>query len=522
MDYRAVNQPMYEDNTQISSVWAAMDLAKGDLVERSKEYARLTVPSICPQDNSGNTEQEHANVMIGPRVINFLAHKLIGTMFPHDRPFFKVDLNPQVEFDLSKEVEQKVIDQQKVDIAARGMQVTKVAMSKLNMVKYRPMAIETAKHLIVTGNATIRRLPDNTRVVYGVRDFGCFRGLNGEVYDIILRDISRLDGLEPDVQAHVRSQRVGAKHNDIVTVYSRWKRDGKRWKFTQAVDDTPMPSFSMIAEKDFPLIALTWTLAKGEHYGRGLVEDNIAAFNAIDVSTTALLEMFGIAADIKFLVNPGSVIDIIELIKSKRGTYHYGNKDDISSPEIGRQKGQDMQVLASTIERMERSVSQAFLMSSGGVRDAERVTAEEIRFFAKEIESAYGGLYSTMSLVWQMKEAQWAMSQVDESIPDVLEVKISTGMDALSQETALDSLRMSLSDLGLLNGVPEDVRGVLSATRIAKFLFMNRNLPFDQFTLTDEELQQRAAEQQQQQQALMQMQTQQNVQTEVAKGAAKG
>ena len=181
-----------------------------------------------------------------------------------------------------------------------------------------------------------------------------------------------------------------------------------------------------------------------------------------------------------------------------------------------------MQVRASTIERMERAVSQAFLMSSGGVRDAERVTAEEIRFFAKEIESAYGGLYSTMSLVWQMKEAQWAMSQVDESIPDVLEVKISTGMDALSQETALDSLRMSLSDLGLLNGVPEDVRGVLSATRIAKFLFMNRNLPFDQFTLTDEELQQRAAEQQQQQQALMQMQTQQNVQTEVAKGAAKG
>ena len=522
MDYRAGNQSLGEDTTNIASVWAAMELAKGDLVTRSKEYARLTIPSICPEDNAGNTEQDHANVMIGPRVVNFLAHKLIGTMFPHDRPFFKVDLNPQVEFNLSKTVAQKVIDQQKIDIAERGIQVTKVAMSKLNMIKYRPMAIETAKHLIVTGNGVIRRLPDDTRVVYGIKDYGCFRSLNGEVYDIILRDVSRLDGMAPDVQSRVKSQRVGAKDYDIVTLYSRWRRDGKRWQFTQAVDETPMSTFSMVAAKDFPLIPLTWTLAKGEHHGRGLVEDNIAAFSAIDVSTTALLEMFGIAADIKFLVNPGSVIDIVELINAKRGSYHYGNEGDITSPEIGRQKGQDMQVLSSTIERLERSVSQAFLMSSGGVRDAERVTAEEIRFFAKEIESAYGGLYSTMSLVWQLHEAQWAMAKVDQSIPDVLEVKISTGMDALSQETALDSLRLSLSDLGLLNAVPEDVRGVLSATRIAKFLFMNRNLPFDQFTLTDQEIAQRQQQEQQQQQALMQMQTQQNVQTEVAKGAAKG
>ncbi len=521
MDTVVAQPQQHEDSNNIKSVWMAMDLAKGDLIDRSKEYARLSIPYICPQDNAGNTEQEHANVLIGPRVVNFLAHKLIGTMFPHDRPFFKVQLDPEVEFKMSKEVEQKQIDQTKVEIDERGMQVTKLGMKKLNMIRYRPMAIEAAKHLIITGNAVVRRLPNNIRVVYGVKDFGVWRQIDGTVYDIIVRDLSRLDGLEPHVQDHVRRMKVGAKNYDIVALYSRWRKVGAKWEFTQAVDDINMPTFAMLAEKDFPCIPLTWTLARGEHYGRGLVEDNIAAFNGIDVSTTALIDLFGIAADIKFLVNPGSVIDIIELIKSKRGTYHYGQEGDVTTPNIGQQKMADMNVLANTISGWEKQLSAAFLMSSGTIRDAERVTAEEIRFYAKEIESAYGGLYSFLSMMWQQVEAEWAMRQVQESLPKVLQIQITTGLDALSQEVALDNLRMSLNDLGLLNAVPEDVRRELSATRIARFLFMNRNLPFDQFTLSDQEKEVRTQQEQAAMQAQINMQTQQNVATEAAKGAAK-
>ena len=521
MDTVVAQTQQHEDSNNIKSVWQSMDHSKGDLIDRSKEYARLTIPYICPQDNVGNTEQEHANVMIGPRVVNFLAHKLVGTMFPHDRAFFKVELDPEVEFKMSQQVDQKEIDQAKVGIEERGMQVTRLGMKKLDMIRYRPMAIETAKHLIVTGNAVVRRLPNNRRVVYGVKDFGIYRNLDGEPYDLIVRDITRFDGLDEDVQARVRTQRIDVQPYTQVALYSRWRKKGSKWEFTQAVDDVNIGTFSMLAQKDFPCIPLTWTLARGEHYGRGLVEDNIAAFNGIDVSTTALIDLFGIAADIKFLVNPGSVIDIIELIKSKRGTYHYGQEGDVTTPNIGQQKMADMNVLANTITSWEKQLSASFLMSSGSIRDAERVTAEEIRFYAKEIESAYGGLYSFLSLVWQQTEAEWAMRQVQQSLPEILEIKISTGLDALSQETALDNLRMSLADLGLINSIPEAMQEELSMNRIARFLFMNRNLPFDKFTLTDEE---KAARDQQRQAALqqqMQMQTQQNVETAVAQGAAK-
>lgn len=520
MDYIAPG--ISEDPTNIRSVWDWMQQSKGDLITRSKEYARLTVPYICPEDNAGNTEQEHANVMIGPRVVNFLAHKLIGTLYPHDRPFFKVELRPKIEFEMSKEVDQRAIDQSKIQIGERGLQVTKVAMSELNMVQYRPMAIEAAKHLIITGNAVIRRLKSNKRVVYGVKDFGVYRDIGGEVYDLILRDVTRFDSLDASIQDKVRAHRVRVQSHDVVNLLSRWKKqaDG-RWLFQQAVDDYNIPTFSYVASKDFPCIPLTWTLARGEHYGRGLVEDNIAAFSGVDVSTTALLEMFGIAADIKFLVNPGSVIDIAEFVEGKRGSYHYGNENDITSPQIGADKRADMQVLFEAIASWERQLSAAFLMSSGSIRDAERVTAEEIRFYAKEIESAYGGLYSMLSMHWQYTEATWAMRKVENSLPTVLDVVITTGMDALSQEVALDSLRLALNDLALLNGVPEDVRGELNTQRVARFIFMNRNLPFDQFTLTDAEKQQRAQAAMAQQQQLASMETQQKVQSAVAAGVTK-
>ena len=522
-DFIAPQPGQYEDNKNIRSVWDAMDTGKGDLIERSKEYARLTTPSICPMDNAGKTEQEHANVMIGPRCVNFLAHKLVNTMFPHDRPFFKIGIKPQVEFDLSKQVEQATIDKSKTDIEERGIQVARLGMSKIDMIQYRPVAIEAAKHLIVTGNAVIRRLPNTKRVVYGVKDFGIFRHIDGSPYDIIVRDMSRFDALDKNVQDAVRAHRVGVKPYDTVALYSRWRWDARagKWEFTQAVDDHNLPTFSLVAEKDFPLIPLTWTLARGENYGRGLVEDNIAAFNSIDVSTTALLDLMGIAADIKFFVNPGSVIDIQELINSKRGTYHLGAEGDVSSPNVSQQKMADMRVMAESIANWERNLSAAFLMSSGSVRDAERVTAEEIRFYAKEIESAYGGLYSMLSKVWQLFEATWAISQIEQGLPKFVDVLITTGLDALSQESALDNLGRSFQMLAILNGTPPEVLGTLDLSSIARFIFMNNNLPFNQFTLSKEQMQERQAQQQAQMQQQVDMQKNADVSKAVAQGAAK-
>lgn len=513
--------PIQSASTSIWSVWNAMKVAKGDLEDRCEEYARLTVPHICSPDNQAMQEQEKGNVMIGAKIVNFLANKVVSVVFPHDKPFFILSLDPKVEFDLSKQVPTATIDQSKSMIADVSLRISKYAMKKLNMIEYRPMAIHATKHLIVTGNAIIRRLPNNKRVVYGVKDAGIFRSIDGEPYDVVLRDIVRFDALDADIQERVKASKVHVNDDDVMSMYSRWKKKGQKWEFTQAVDDISLGTFKMVAEKDLPIMCLTWNLSRGEHWGRGLVEDNIVSFSNLDVSTTALIDMFGIAADIKFLVNPGSVLDLLELTTSKRGSFHYGAEGDITSPQIGNQKGMDMQVLAESIAKWERELSQTFLMTSGSIRDAERVTAEEVRFYAQEIESAFGGLYSMLSQVWQYKEAEWAVRQIDDAIPKTLTIDITTGLDALSQEAMLQNLRYSLADLGLLNTVPEDVRAELSAERIAMFIFANRNLPYAQFKLSPEEKQAKQEQQMQVAGRMQQMETEGKVTEQVAKAATE-
>lgn len=504
------------DNLSIEAVWREMETDKGDLVERCKEYARLTIPSICPDDDAGRTEQEKGNVMIGARAVSHLSNKIVNILFPHDRPFFGISLSPEAEFKLAAEVPSQQLAQAMESIQKEGRRVVRFAVSKLNLVSYRPLAVDAVKHTIITGNAVIRRFPDGTRAVYGVKDIGVFRHINGTPYDIILRDATRVDGLETSVRNALIKERPGVRNNTVVSMYTRWRKVGDKWEVTQAVDTVPLSTFKMVTERNLDVVLLTWSLARGENYGRGAVEDNIALFSSVDVATTALLDLYGIAADIKFFIKPGSVIDVVEVNESRRGSYHVGDPADIGSPEIGRQKAADIQVLSQDISNWSQEIAQIFLMTSGGIRQAERVTAEEIRLYAAEVESAFGGMYSRMCMQWQKPEAEWCVSKVINSVGSTMQVEITTGLDAISDEAKLENMRMSLNDLGLLNTVPEDVRGQLDTVKIADYIFGKRNISFEAFTLTKEQLQER----QQQQQAAAEQQM--NMETNAAVAQAAG
>lgn len=513
-----------EDTDNIQSVWTSMSNDKGDLVDRSREYARLTVPSVCPMDGAEGSEVEKGNVLNGAQVVNSLANKLANVLFPHDRPYFKLELDPQVEYDLAQTVDQTEIDAAKTTILEQSLRLTKLAMDKLMPIAYRPMAIEASRHLIVTGNAIIRRMGGHERMVYGVQNIGVRRDVStGKVYDVVLRDSSRLDSLPTEVQEQVIAAVVGVKPNTVINLFSRWRwreRQGK-WEFTQAVDNVALKTWGMIAPNNFPLIILTWSRATGENYGRGLCEDSIGLLSAADVSTTALLDLMGIAADVKWLVNPASVLDVMEMVNSPRGSYHVGADKDISSPNASLNKANDLSFLAQQAETYERKLATAFLMTTGGIRDAERVTAEEIRFYAKEIESAFGGLYSAMSLAWQKDEAEWAVRQINTSIPKTLKVTITTGLDALSSEAAMMALTQALTDLSILNGLPEDARSVMSLERIAQFIFANRGLSVGQFMKTPQELEQERAAAQAAAQAQANMESQARASEHAAAAAAQ-
>ena len=514
-----------DDPDRLDQLWDTMQTEKGDLEDRSEEYARWTIPYVCPLESSEGQEQDKADVAIGPRLVNHLANKIVDTMFPHDRPFFAVTLTPEVRQQLRKEMGEDAEAQFAQAVRSETAAVEEVAMRKLRLTAYRPQAVEAVKHQIVTGNALLRRMDDNTRVVYGVKDHCVRRDITGKPYHVLLRDAKFFGSLPKDIKQRTKNVHREYKDTDQCTLYTEYKLQGGRWAMRQAVNDVIIDKGVKYKPVDVPFLSLVWNLVRGENYGRGLVEDHAVAFHEIDVLTKALLDMVDAMANIKFLVDPSSVLDPVELNSSPRGSYHQGREGDISSPDTKRQLA--IQETREIIAGLERELAQAFLLNSSGVRQAERVTAEEIRFIAMELESAFGGLYSRLALDWQRHEAEYAVSQINfatdlgDSKLSTFEVVVTTGLESLSREGQLDNLRRALADLQMLDTVPEDVRGTINPLKFASFIFTNHAVKFREFLFTQEEMQRNAEAAKAQQQELVNMQTNAKVQEEAGKKAVQ-
>ena len=78
-------------------------------------------------------------------------------------------------------------------------------------------------------------------------------------------------------------------------------------------------------------------------------------------------------------------------------------------------------------------------------RDAERVTAEEVRRLAKELEDSLGGVYSVLSREFQLPLIRRLM-KVTPNLPDlptdIVKPAIVTGIEALGRGNDLEKLML--------------------------------------------------------------------------------
>jgi len=98
-------------------------------------------------------------------------------------------------------------------------------------------------------------------------------------------------------------------------------------------------------------------------------------------------------------------------------------------------------------------MSFAFLLNSSVQRSAERVTAEEVRYMAQELETALGGVYSILSQEFQYPLVNLLLGRMEQSgkmpkMPkDAVKPTIVTGMEALGRGQDLNKLATFLQYL---------------------------------------------------------------------------
>lgn len=492
------NTLVYTDKEKLEDVFERFDNHRASIKSRVEEYAHFTLPYIYPTASEKTTKSEELAMpagSVGARAVNHLSNRMATALFQPGTPFFKLSVD-----DSGYEYAKEAVGMTEADVDVFLANLERECMKRIDAVNHRTQSVLALKNLIITGNCLLHYNEDLTKVVvYSFSDYTLRRDNNGDVTDIVIKETVNTAMLSDEVNTALETsgRKTPGKHKDV-SLYTNLKRTKKdkdiMWKVRQDVEDTRIDiSNGLEAEykdADLPWIALAWNLVRGEDYGRGLVEDYAYSFHAHEVLSSAQMQMAAIMSDRKWFVEPGAAnpSQIRNIAQSPPMSWHSLAKDSVWTAQLDTS---DLVVLDTTIQRIERELAQAFLLNSAAVRDAERVTAEEIRMQVYELETSHGGVYSRLGMEWQRPAATLVLNYVgseDFATLPGLTIDIVTGVETLSRMGELESTRALLTDMAGIGSMPPTVLEFIKQDELWKVLGSKHGVSITKFIKTEDEV----------------------------------
>lgn len=491
--------------------YASLEGQRETVLTRGRDAAKLTIPGLLPESGHHQTQSLPTPFQsVGARGVNNLTSKLLLALFPPGNSFFKLSLDEK----LIREIEETTPNKDIVgefDKALSG--VERAVVSALDGTNARTSIGQALKLLIVTGNALLQVLPKSRLKVHPIDSYVVKRDLEGDPIEIVVKEGLSPLALPPEIAAIAdvseqdttpTSDKSGEK---VVWVYTRatLDREAKVWNVLQEVLGETVEGSEGTWPMDKPaFLPLRWSSVDGEDYGRGLCEEYLGDLISLESLTQAITEFAAASSKILFMVNEAGVTDKRKLQKAPSGAIVDGDARDVTVLQLD--KAADFQVADGVAQRIEQRIAQAFLLNSSIQRNAERVTAEEIRFMAGELESALGGTYATLSNELQRPLVNRIMLQLQKegtlpNLPDkALSPKIVTGLEGLGRQGDLMKLDVLVKGVGEIFG-PEAVAKWVKAGPYIQRRAAALGIDIDGVVKTQEEVD---AEQAQAQQAAMQ------------------
>jgi hypothetical protein len=448
---------------------------------RVERYAALTIPKVCYPEGyqSDDTDESHDYQSIGAQATNHLSNKLMMAMFAPTKPFAKLKAGKKA---LDQIAQLRMTKVQLDSILAKG---ERDAVAMLDDKGQRPKLFQTCRHLVVAGNCLLVLEKDSLRVL-GLRKYVVKRNIRGEVMHIAIKEDVRFDELDQRIRT------LYSRHytDDHTCSYYKWiKREANgSYTMTQWLDEKRLPKeFDGRWPADrLPYLALTWDLADESDYGTGLVEEYIGDLEACSVLSEATVDGSVLGTEFRMMVNPTGVTSVEDLKNSENGDYIAGMPTDVSPTTGGNPKAIEMAEAINS--KYEKRIARGFLMGSAVIRDAERVTTEEVRLTANELETAYGGVYSTLASSLQKPVARWLFDQIDLNVKEAdLDITVVTGLDALSRHGDLENFRLAMGDMAAISSVPPELAARMKWQEVAAFVGQGRGVDLAQFLMTDDE-----------------------------------
>ena len=432
---------MFDHNTTTAKDrYAKLENERNAYTDRAEKCAKYTIPMAFPKktDNS-NTNYETPYQSIGARGVNNMVSKLMLALFPPNAPFFRLSLGDEVLNALGDDI--NTIQQYEEQLSKLERRI----VSYMETHQVRTTAWEALIQLIIAGNVLIFLPPaEGGMRIYRLNSYAVSRDGIGTVKEIVAKETLTYGSLPLELQSKMNTE---GKADEAVDIYTHTYLEGDTYLSYQEIEGEIIAGSEQTYPKDAcPWIALRLKKMDGESYGRSFVDEYLGDLKVLEALSKSVAEVSAVASNILYLVNPNAVTRISDLSKAKSGDFIRGKIDDIQVLQVN--KTSDLQITQSAIQSIEGRLSYAFLLNSAVQRNAERVTAEEIRYVANELEDTVGSIYSILSQELQLPLVKRFMLQMTREgyIPDLpqgsqgVEPMITTGIEALGRGHDLTKL----------------------------------------------------------------------------------
>jgi hypothetical protein len=423
-------------------------------LDRAREASKYTIPTLLPEAGHNGSSKLYTPFQgMGARGVNNLASKLLLALLPPNSPFFRLTVD---DYTLQEMTGQEGM---RATVEKALSKIERAVMSEIEGSAMRVGAHEALKHLVVAGNVLLYLPKEGGMRVFRLDRFVVKRDPMGNVLELIVKEDVAPDALPEEIRTAIEAEQSikGGKREDqssdkSVELFTRVWRDGDKWRVQQEAKDKVIPSSKGTYPLDkSPWIALRWTRIDGEDYGRSHCDEYIGDLKSLEGLSKAIVEGAAVAARVIPLVDPNGTTDEDDLAEAENFDFVTGRADDVTFLQVA--KFADFSVAQSTAQNIEQRLSFAFMLNTSIQRGGERVTAEEIRYMAGELEDALGGVYSILSqemqlpLVSRLMHTMARAKKLPALPKGTVKPAITTGLEALGRGHDLNKLDMFIAGL---------------------------------------------------------------------------
>ena len=458
-------------------------------LDTAVECSKLTLPYLIQDDLTSRPTHESLHVpwqSVGSKCVVTLSAKLMLGTLPTQTSFFKL----QVRDD---KLGEEIPAEAKAELDLSFSKMERMVMDYIAASNDRVVIHQAFKHLIVGGNALLFMGKDGIKS-YPLNRYVVNRDGNGNVLEIVTKELINKDVLGFDVDTETPNSVVDASKSvsDEVEVYTYVKLENGRWVWHQEVQDKIIPNTRSSAPKNAsPWLVLTFNSVDGEQYGRGRVEEFLGDLKSLEGLSQALVEGSAAAAKVVFLVSPSSTTKPATIAKAGNGAIVQGRAEDVQVVQVG--KTADFATAANMAQNIEKRLLEAFLVMN--IRNAERVTAEEVRLTQLELEQSLGGIFSliTTQFLIPYLNRNLLVLQRNNEIPklpkDVVRPTIVAGINALGRGQDREALTMFVQTIAQTLG-PEVLMKFINPTEAIKRLAAAQGIDVLGLVKSEEEIMQ--------------------------------